>query len=103
MLRHLTVDGKYEPTDECYKAFNLLKNILSSGPLLVIYDPQKQTELHCDASSSRFGAVLLQRQQDGKFHPVMYFSRVTTAAETRYHRFELETLAIIYALRRFRI
>lgn len=36
-------------------------------------------------------------------HPVFYFSRRTTKAEARYHSFELETLAIVYALRRFRI
>lgn len=27
-----------------------------------------------------------------------YFSKLTTAAESRYHRFEVETLAISYAL-----
>lgn len=91
------------PREECYRAYNLLKEVISSGPVLAIYDPQKQTELHCDASSSGFGAVLLLRQLDGKFHPAMFFSRATTAAEMRYHSFELETLAIIYALRGFRV
>ena len=86
----LRLDGKYEPTDECYQSFNLLKYILLSGPVLAINDTQKQTELHCVVSSSAFGAVLLQRQQDGKLRPVMYFSRATTAAEMRNHSFELE-------------
>ena len=36
-------------------------------------------------------------------NPVFYFSKRTTEVESRYHSFELETLAIIYALRRFRI
>lgn len=36
-------------------------------------------------------------------HPVMYFSRRTTETENRYHSYELETMAIIYALKRFRI
>lgn len=45
----------------------------------------------------------MQKQDDGRFHPVSYFSKTTTAAESRYHSFELETLAIIYALRRFRV
>lgn len=36
-------------------------------------------------------------------HPVFYFSKRTTEAESRHYSFELKTLAIIYALRRFRI
>ena len=55
----------------------------------------KETELHCD--------VLLQRHDDGKFHPVSCFSKTTSPAESRYHSFELEALAIIYALRCFRV
>lgn len=39
----------------------------------------------------------MQKQSDGKFHPTAYFSKTTTAAESKYDSFELETLAIIYA------
>lgn len=67
------------------------------------YNPNDETELHCDASSSGFGAILFQRKKDLLFHPVFYFSKRTTDVESRYHSFELETLAIIYALRRFRV
>jgi len=59
--------------------------------------------LHCDASSYGFGAMLIKRKFDLKLHPVFYFLKRTTAAESRYHSFELETLAIIYALNRFRV
>jgi hypothetical protein len=45
----------------------------------------------------------MQRKEDGKLHPVFYFSKRSTETEAKYHSFELETLAIIYALRRFRI
>lgn len=45
----------------------------------------------------------MQRQDDNKMHPVFYFSRRITEVEARYHSFELETLAIVYAVRRFRI
>ncbi|XP_055910752.1 uncharacterized protein LOC129945117 [Eupeodes corollae] len=83
--------------------FNLLKSKLISAPVLSIYSPNSPTELHCDASTHGFGAVLLQKQSDGKFHPVFYFSKRTTEAESRFHSYELETLSIVYALRRFRI
>ena len=71
--------------------------------MLALYDPKRETELHCDASSVGYGAVLMQRQDDGKFHPVSYFTKSTTSAESNYHSFELETLAIVKALDRYRI
>lgn len=40
---------------------------------------------------------------DLEFHPVSYFSRRATDAETKYHSFELETVTIVYSLRRFRV
>lgn len=58
--------------------------------------------LHCDASAHGFGAILMLKQNN-KMHPVFYFSQRTTEVEAKYHSFELETLAIVYALRRFRI
>jgi len=48
-----------------------------------------------DASSLGFGAVLLQIKEDGKLHPIFYFSKRTSIAESKYHSFELETMPII--------
>lgn len=50
-----------------------------------------------------FAAILLQKEPSGKFHPVFYFSKRTTKAESKYHSFELEALCIVYSLERFRI
>lgn len=86
-----------------YEAFMTLKSRLTEAPILAIYNPNDLTELHCDASSAGYGAILMQRKSDGKMHPVFYFSRRTTDKEAKLHSFELETLAIIYALERFRI
>ncbi|XP_015440400.1 PREDICTED: uncharacterized protein LOC107195130 [Dufourea novaeangliae] len=55
------------------EAFERLKNLLSYQPVLAIYSPALKTELHCDASASGFGAMLLQKQLDGKCRPVSYF------------------------------
>lgn len=87
----------------CFDSFFELKNKLLEAPILSIYSPKRVTELHCDGSSIGFGAALMQKQDDGRFHPVAYFSKTTSVPESRYHSFELEALAIIYALRRFRV
>lgn len=75
--------------------------------LLVIYDPKAETQLHCDASScgfgSGFGSILMQKQNDGRFHPVFYYSKKTSVSESKMVSFELELLCIVYALKRFRI
>lgn len=85
------------------ESFETIKAKLVSAPVLAIYGMNDPTELHCDASSLGFGAILMQQKADKKFHPIFYFSKRTTDVESKYHSFELETLAIIYALRRFRI
>lgn len=90
-------------TEACQEAFDFLKKILTEAPILCIFDPNRETELHTDASSKGFGAGIMQRQDDKQFHPVAWFSKCTTSAESKYHSFELETLAIIYALKRFRM
>jgi len=61
------------------------------------------TELHTDASSRGFGAILLQKQEKGNFGPIAFFSKSTNEAEKKYHSFELETLAIVKAIERFHV
>lgn len=39
----------------------VLKKTLIEAPILTIYDPHAGTELHCDASSHGYGAILLQK------------------------------------------
>jgi len=68
--------------------------------VLGIYNPNDETELHTDASTLYCGAVLLQRKSDKRLHPIFYFSKRTTETESKLHRFELKTLAIIYAMKR---
>lgn len=45
----------------------------------------------------------MQKQQNGLFRPVFYFSKRTTLVESKYASFELECLAVIYAIKRFHI
>lgn len=68
-----------------------------------MYNPNAPTEVHAGACSSGIGAVLLQRQSDGKWHPISFYSRKTTDEEARYHSYETEALAIVCALEKFRV
>jgi len=86
-----------------HNAFETLKRHLVSKPALAIYSPHAETELHCDASTSGFGGILLQKQNDGMWKPISFWSQRTTPTEAKYHSFELECLAVVYALKRFHI
>lgn len=69
-----------------------------------LYKIGVETELHTDASSQGFGAILLQKDNgDQKFHLVYYASWKTTDAESRYTSYKLEVLAIIKSLSEFRV
>ena len=88
---------------EQLKSFNQLKDRLISVPVLSIYLPDAETQLQWNGSPQGFGSCLFQKQDDGKFHPVSYFSKRTTEAESRYHSYELECLCIIYSLNQFHV
>lgn len=85
-------------------AFARLKMLLSERPVLNLYKIGADTELHTDASKDGYGAILLQRDSsDQLLHPIYYASGKTTPAEEKYTSYELEVLAIIKALKRFRV
>ncbi|GFX69906.1 transposon Tf2-9 polyprotein [Trichonephila clavipes] len=85
------------------EAFEKLKKLLSEGPVLHLYKYGRKTELHTDACKQGYGAILLQEAEDGKLHPVYYMSKKTNTAEEKYDSYELEVLAIINALKKFRV
>lgn len=74
---------------------------LTSNPVLMIFDPRHAVELHTDASSLGYGAILFQTV-DGKRHVVAYYSKRTSPAESKYHSYELETLAVVNSIKYFR-
>lgn len=93
----------YEFGEEQMRSFDSIKLKLGDQPLLAIYSPNAMTELHCDASSHGYGSILFQKQPDNQFHPIFYYSHRTTESESRYHSYELEMLAIINSIKRFRV
>lgn len=99
----LKKDAQYEFGDSQKQSFESLKQCLVSDPVLQIFDPNAETELHTDASKEGYGAVLLQKSDDGKMHPVYYMSQQTSIAEKNYSAYHLEVLAVVRAVERFRV
>ncbi|GAU40284.1 hypothetical protein TSUD_60750 [Trifolium subterraneum] len=94
-LTRLTRKGAAFVWDElCENSFNLLKQKLTSAPVLVIPDPDKKYVVYCDASNKGLGCVLMQ---EGAV--VAYASRQLKPHEENYPTHDLELAAIIFALK----
>ena len=84
------------------KAFDKIKKALTAQPIRVMYDPKAETLLEVDASKTALGAVLLQIGEDGKKHPVAYFSQKVPKNKKHLSAFDLEMNAITAACEFFR-
>ena len=79
-------------------AFDALKLIFSSSPVLCIPDVTRPFTLMTDASLLAAGAVLMQSDEAGDLHPCAYFSKTFSPAERNYNIYDRELLAVILAL-----
>ena len=95
-------NAQYEWTDRMQAAFERLKDALTTAPVLVYPDYSKQFIVSTDASSIAVGAVLSQKDDNGREHPIHYASRSLNSAEKNYSAFERETLGVVFALKKFR-
>ena len=87
---------------ECQMAFEELKDLLTSSPVLAYPDFKKPFVLETDASIAGLGAVLSQRQEDGNTRPITYASRSLLKHERNYGITEMEGLGVVWAVRHFR-
>ena len=102
-LNRLTRKGQIFAFDaSCQQAFNKLKRQLVAAPLLVHFDPNKSTQMETDASDGVVAGVLSQRQSDGEWHPVSYYSKTMIDAELNYPIYDKEMLAIVSSLLHWR-
>lgn len=98
----LRKDTAWHWAESQQNAFDTLKRLLVERPILALYDHRAETQLHTDASKFGLGGILMQKNGNNSWQPVSYYSRQTSADEQKLHSFELETLAVINALNKFR-
>ncbi|GJR52762.1 reverse transcriptase domain-containing protein [Tanacetum coccineum] len=101
MTQLLMKDAKFNFSDDCKKAFNILKEKLTIAPIIISPDWNEPFELMCDASDFTVGVVLGQRI-DGKFKPIYYASKTLNNAQEHYTTTEKELLAVVFSFDKFR-
>ena len=79
-------------------AFQELKMKCLTALVLVFADFKKPFLLETDMSIEGLGAVLSQKQDDGRYHPIAYASRGLKGGEFKYHSSKLEFLALKWAM-----
>ena len=102
-LSDLTRKGqpsKVEWGDAQEKAYQTIKILLTSDPILRLPDPEKTFVLRTDASDYGIGAVLMQ-EHEGKVFPICYASKKLSDTELNYSTIEKECLAVVWGIKRF--
>ncbi|MCI76418.1 RNA-directed DNA polymerase (Reverse transcriptase), partial [Trifolium medium] len=69
-LTELTKKDNFHWGKAAEDAFNKLKEIMTTSPVLVLPNFELPFEVECDAAGKGIGAVLMQKRQ-----PIAYFSK----------------------------
>ena len=92
----------FQWTESCQQAFEKLKLMLMSKPVVVAPCPDKAFKLYIDSSELAAGGVLMQ-ERNGILHPVAYFSKKYNVHQQRYSIVEKEALSLILNLNHFEV
>ena len=88
---------KFVWSSDCEEAFQNLKRLLTTAPVLAQPDIEKPFDVYCDASGVGIGCVLMQ---EGRV--IAYASRQLKQHEEHYPTHDLELAAVVHALKIWR-
>jgi hypothetical protein len=88
---------KYVWSKDCDEAFQTLKKLLTTLPVLAQADIAKPFDVYCNASGTRLGYILMQEGQ-----VISYSSQQLRCHKEHYPTHDLELAAVVMALRTWR-
>lgn len=96
-LTDLLKKNQFQWTDAAHSAFDELKKLLSTTPVLQMPNFSIDFVIETDASGYGLGAVLMQNEQ-----PIAYFSRALGLRAKQKSVYEKELMAIVFAVRQWK-
>src|SRR6266542_588775 len=87
---------------EQQQAFDTIKKKLTTASVLAHPNFEKLFLLYTDVSKEGVGAILAQKQPDGRIHPVQFISHHNNKAERNYLIMDLEGLVVIWAVKKLK-
>ena len=84
-------------------AFESVKALLTTAPVLSAPNFNLPFSIAVDASDLGAGAVLMQQDEEGFEHPVCFFSRKFNLHQRAYSTIEKEALALVLAVQHFEV
>jgi hypothetical protein len=103
LLPLLKKGTKWEWKNDQRLAFQNLRSRFANSLQLSHPSEERRYEIHTDASKVGISAILSQKNDIGETFIISTASRVLTSVEQRYTIWELELLAIVYALKKCRV
>jgi hypothetical protein len=96
-LTELTKKDNFSWNEETNKAFQNLKKVMTSPPVLVLPNFEIPFEVECDAAGRGLGAVLMQQRQ-----PVAFFSKALSEGNLAKSVYEKELMALVLCIQHWR-
>ena len=90
---------KWSWNPEAEASFEELKRRFTTTPILAHFNPAKAVIIETDASDFAIGAVLSQRDDENRLHPVAFHSRKFQPAEINYEIHDKVLLAVVDAFK----
>jgi RNase H-like domain found in reverse transcriptase len=88
-------------TEKEQEAFQSIKDEFAKGTILQIFDYEKPIEVQTDASDYAISGTISQPTDEGRWKPVLFYSRKLVPAEMNYTTPDKEMLAIVQIMKRF--
>jgi len=102
-ITHLLRKGqRFLWSAEAQAAFDELKSLFTSAPILGHFDPKLPVTLHADSSGFAVSGIVSQPGVDGILHPIAFWSQKCIPAECNYDIHDREMLAIVECFKHWR-
>lgn len=97
----LSKDVPFLWSKDCQRAYDTIKNAVTSDQVLVHFNPSLPLVLTTDASNAAVGGILSHKFSSGT-KPIAFVSRALSKCEKNYSTLEKEALSIVFCVTKLR-